>query len=200
MALQSVTVFERRRKGNSFWCRIGFRVAPVHGAIEMNLARGTIFVIMCMPIFCVSCNAIDTNISCSASSGRVCVEPFEAIYANRSKYIGKRIEVDGVLLVGPRGEFPNVSTALLFSSIEKAEICDYELAIEVVTGSPNEIEALKKHDGQIVQVRGILRKSKVGHWATIEADSDPVPLMETGKQFPRCLKLPPPGPLPPLSS
>lgn len=164
----------------------------------MNIMIGTLLiatVVLATP----SCARIDhhqaDDICGSTDASHVCTVPFEAIYSHREVLANRNVRLEGVLVVGIRPEPPGseIPVMLLFSSMERARICNPELAIELVTASAEIANELKNASGGFVSVTGRLQPSAKGHWGQMEITVPPA-LVNSEKGNFQCMTTPPPPP------
>jgi hypothetical protein len=143
----------------------------------------------------VSCDRIeDVPSICQKSDvSHVCLVPFEALYTQRDNLAGQLIRLDGVLVSGARSEPPGseLPVILLFPSVERAEMCNPGLAVELLTTSEKVLDGFRKADGGFVSVVGKLQQSHRGHWSQMQVVSAPT-LISSEQHDLSCMKTPPP--------
>lgn len=116
-----------------------------------------------------------TEICPHGHEGIACELPFEIVYARRSEIEGRLVSLDGILVIGDEPEPPGNDEAkiLLFSSGERARLCNLTTAVEVVFSSEKKIdlESMQKGVGYAVNIVGRL-SSSAEHWLAIESDNE----------------------------
>jgi hypothetical protein len=133
---------------------------------------------------------------CGPPNGRhVCSVPFETIFSHREALIDHFVALEGVLVVGVRGEPPGskVPVALLFSSADRATTCNPGFAVEIKNSSGKWPEELKNANGYFVTVAGQLKRSPAGHWLELEYSRPPVWVNGVRGNY-SCMAPPPPMP------
>jgi hypothetical protein len=137
---------------------------------------------------------------CDPKEPYICTVPFEVIYSDRDALEDRVISVDGVLGAGYQMEPPGSTEHLfvLFSSFERARVCNAKLAVELVSQSTEIDNRLQKYSGYIVTIQGKLHRSDSQAWAKLEVTEVGSPVVEEKQQISCMGPRPPASPLPAL--
>lgn len=131
----------------------------------------------------------------------VCRVPFEAILADRDAYVGRDIQLEGILLVGTRENLRGVGDeiALLFASEEKLKTCNLHFAIRILPSTKISIAGLRGMTGRLVSLAGEFSSGDGTNLGTLKAEIPPsiynLEVIESA-----CMAPMPDPPLPPQES
>jgi len=169
----------------------------IRGGNSMNLRFSPSAALLALVT--ASCDAMEpqgvSGICAGVSPEHVCAVPFEAIYSQREVLTNRDVRLDGVLVAGIRPEPPGSETPviLLFSSMERAKICNPEFAIELIPSSEEMANELRSANGRFVSVSGQLQPSAKNHWAQIKVILSHTLISSEKGEF-ECMAAPPPPP------
>jgi hypothetical protein len=160
------------------------------------LVRVSNAVLSCTVVLLVSACHSEQSKTCSNNKSQICSIPFELLYVNRKSFANRDIELEGVLVAGQRSEPPgsNTPVILLFSSAERAQICNPEFAVNIVPRSEKIRLALNAASGNFVSVHGLLSTGTTTYWADMKVTAPAVSLGRPTNDFKSCMELPPPMP------
>lgn len=130
-----------------------------------------------------------------AEADHVCLVPFEALYFDREHLMGRNVRLEGVLIVGATPEPPGSEepVMLLFPSMERASICNPQLALELLPASAGIVAELRDAHGTYISATGRLQPSKRGHWSEMQITRPVSPISSAKGDF-YCMSVPPPPP------
>lgn len=146
-----------------------------------------------------SCHRYDpregTGICDGTEADHVCSVPFEALYFDREHLTNRNVRLQGVLIVGTRPEPPGSEepVMLLFPSMERASVCNPQLALELLPASARIAAELRDAHGTYISLAGTLQPSKRGHWSQMEITTSVSPSNSAKGEF-YCMSVPPPPP------
>lgn len=140
-------------------------------------------------------NSLLPDMCAREKEGTICILPFEAVYAHRSSVLDRTVSLDGVLVSGVFPEPPeNMNKKLLFfPSSDRARMCNFATAIEVVPGQwAKEMEFFKDGSAYPVTLVGKLGVSQSGHWLALDLAIAPALNSGLPESAGTCLVPPPP--------
>lgn len=148
-----------------------------------------------------SCNGADSNperLCRNLNQNQICGLPFEAALLKRGELLGRNIRVAGFLVIGVESEPPGSSrpVMLLFPSLERANLCDLNSALELTDSTGKIYEKMKQNNGAGVSVAGKFDFSSGKYWAKIDMSSEPSLIFNNqNSSIDNCM-MPPPHMLP----